>query len=63
MSVHSPGAECVNQIYIAKLCDLDERVWEVFRTHATERGPIELPGTKRLISTTSGGGVGSSEAH
>ena len=31
----------VNQIYIARLCDLDERVWEVFRTHATERGPIE----------------------
>lgn len=24
----------VNQIYIAQLCDLDERVWEVFRTHA-----------------------------
>jgi hypothetical protein len=31
----------VNQIYIAQLCDLDERVWEVFRTHARERGPIE----------------------
>jgi hypothetical protein len=31
----------VNQIYISQLCDLDERVWKVFRTHAAEHGSIE----------------------
>jgi hypothetical protein len=31
----------VNQIYVSQLCDLDERVWEIFRMHARERGPIE----------------------
>jgi hypothetical protein len=30
----------VSQLYIAELCDLDERVWEVFRAHARERSPI-----------------------
>src|SRR5438270_11108205 len=31
----------VNQLYIAELCDLDERVWEVFRAHAKVHGPIK----------------------
>lgn len=31
----------VNQLYIAELCGLDERVWEVFRAHAKERNPIK----------------------
>ena len=31
----------VNHLYIAELCDLDERVWEVFRGHARERSPIQ----------------------
>jgi hypothetical protein len=39
----------VNQIYLAQLCDLDERVWEVFRTHARERGPIEHRSQDYLI--------------
>ena len=39
----------VNQIYIAQLCDLDERAWEVFRTHAREHGPIEHGSQDYLI--------------
>jgi hypothetical protein len=39
----------VNQIYIAQLCDLDERVWEVFRTHAREHGPIQHGSQDYLI--------------
>lgn len=30
----------VNQLYVSALCELDERVWEVFRQHARARGSI-----------------------
>ena len=38
----------VNQIYISQLCDFDERVWEVYRTHARESGAIE-PGSRDYL--------------
>jgi hypothetical protein len=39
----------VNQLYISALCELDERVWEVFRHHAIEYGPIEQGSHDDLI--------------
>ena len=33
----------VNQVYVAQLCGLDERVWEEFRSHAENVAvPVEL---------------------
>jgi len=34
----------VNQLYIADLCDFNERVWEAYRTHARDCGAID-PGS------------------
>jgi hypothetical protein len=39
----------VNQIYTSQLCELDERVWEVFRAHARDHGAIEDGGNDFLI--------------
>jgi hypothetical protein len=39
----------VNEIYLSQLCDLDERVWEIFRTHATKHGQIEHGSRDYLI--------------
>jgi hypothetical protein len=39
----------VHQLYISELCDFDERVWEVFRTHAEEHGAIDLATLGYLI--------------
>jgi Family of unknown function (DUF5677) len=30
----------VNQLYISALCEFDERIWEMYRTHADEHGAI-----------------------
>lgn len=35
----------VNRLYISELCEFDERVWEVFRTHAEEHGANFDPAT------------------
>jgi hypothetical protein len=39
----------VNQLYIAGLCGLDERVWQEFRAHAGERSPIQAGSHDYLI--------------
>jgi hypothetical protein len=39
----------VNQLYVAELCDFTERVWEIFRTHATEYGAIKHGSRDYLI--------------
>jgi hypothetical protein len=39
----------VNQVYMAQLCELDERAWEVFRTHARDQGAIQYGSHDYLI--------------
>jgi hypothetical protein len=39
----------VNRLYISELCDFDERVWEVYRTHAREHGAIDPATSDYLI--------------
>ena len=39
----------VNQLYISAFCEFDERVWEMYRTHADEHGAIDPTTSDYLI--------------